>query len=299
MTNAAEKFLLSLKDLFLWTILTTTDNLRPVPRIAHLRHNTQIGFYYFAEHLSSKIAQIEKNPLATISIKPEKGFDSAVSHISIRVSSDRKILEEAWSDDMLKFGYTGKDDERLCVLLVTVHSATFGKDFYEGSPIEPKTYEKIAQDELPPLAAGPFKTKEIEELIQTTFIPKKNTHLITMQVAMHNERIVCASYNKEVGLYAATSVNTNKVKEINTNPNVALLVVDQQKQDQIYVDAYARISTCPDLKKKIWQDNFKQQGFTGPDDANLVVILFTPRRIIHRTMNAAPEVFVASECIEG
>ncbi|KAA6388628.1 MAG: hypothetical protein EZS28_015843, partial [Streblomastix strix] len=66
MTNAAEKFLLSLKDLFLWTILTTTNNLRPVPRIAHLRHNTQIGFYYFAEHLSSKIAQIEKNPLATI-----------------------------------------------------------------------------------------------------------------------------------------------------------------------------------------------------------------------------------------
>ncbi|KAA6392740.1 MAG: hypothetical protein EZS28_011736 [Streblomastix strix] len=104
MANTAEKFLLTYKDHFLWSILITTDKLRQVPRVAHLCFNFEIGFYYSAKSTTSKIAQIEKNPF---------------------VSSERKVLDAAWSDDLLKVGYSGKNDERLRAILVTVHSVKF------------------------------------------------------------------------------------------------------------------------------------------------------------------------------
>ncbi|KAA6365884.1 MAG: hypothetical protein EZS28_038589, partial [Streblomastix strix] len=100
-------------------------------------------------------------------------------------------------------------------------------------------------------------------------------------------------YKEGVRLYGATNVTSKKVKQIHTNANVVLLVEDEEQWDQIVVDTVARINTDPNMKKKIWQNHFKYQGFTDSDDEKLVVLLFTPRRIILHTMNAAPEVLVA------
>ncbi|KAA6381777.1 MAG: hypothetical protein EZS28_022696 [Streblomastix strix] len=100
-------------------------------------------------------------------------------------------------------------------------------------------------------------------------------------------------YKEGIELYGATNVTSKKVKQIHTNANVVLLVEDEEQWDQIVVDTVAPVSECPVLKKKIWQDHFKYQGFTGPEDEKLVVLLFTPRRIILHTMNAAPQMLVA------
>ncbi|KAA6378017.1 MAG: hypothetical protein EZS28_026457 [Streblomastix strix] len=93
MANAAEKFLLTHKDHFLWSVLITSDKLRPVPRVANLCHSEDIGFYYSAKSTTSKIAQIEKNPLATISIYPQKGFANIIAEVTLKISAERKTLD--------------------------------------------------------------------------------------------------------------------------------------------------------------------------------------------------------------
>ncbi|KAA6399220.1 MAG: hypothetical protein EZS28_005255 [Streblomastix strix] len=293
MANAAEKFLLNYQEHFLWSVLTTTNNTRPSPRVGQLRHSSDLGFFYTTKTGTSKIAQIEKNPLATISLYPKKGFDTIVAHVSLRLSAERRDLDAAWSDELLQYGYTGKNDERLRVILITVHQVTFGKDSYEGTPIDPKIEGKISKGESQSIATGPFKTKEIDELLKKTFTPKKLADLITFQGSYHDSRVMEVHYKEGVGLFSSTHLGSKKVNEIQVNENVALLVSDQKAWDQIIVDAVAKICTCPEMKKKVWEDSLKAFGFKGADDEQLTLIIYTPRRTIHHTMVAPPEELVA------
>ncbi|KAA6395318.1 MAG: hypothetical protein EZS28_009151 [Streblomastix strix] len=294
MSNEAEKFLLTLKKNFMWSILTTTDKTRPVPRIVNLRYIPELGFIITTRTYWTIIEQVEKNPIGTISIYPGKGYDTAVAHVTLRVTKDRKILDASWDDYMLNIGYKSKNDDFYRVALITIHSVTFGKDTYSGIPIDGSIYDHIAQDELAPLPSGPFKTKEISELLKKTFTPMKNGNLITMNGLEHDVRIMEVRYKEDIGLYTTTQLESRKVKQISANQNAALHVDYKGKYGQLVVDAVAKISSNPEIKKKIWNDGMKQYGYSGPDDEKLVVILFTPRRVIlHQSGSHIPEVLVA------
>lgn len=78
----------------------------------------------------------------------------------MRITDDQKIIDAAWSDDLLKVGYTGKDDKRLCVIQVTVNSVRNGFNIIEGTAPDQNTIKKIDKSETIP-ATGPFRTKEI------------------------------------------------------------------------------------------------------------------------------------------
>ncbi|KAA6361036.1 MAG: hypothetical protein EZS28_043438 [Streblomastix strix] len=69
----AEKFLLTLKEHFMWSILTTTDKLHPAPRVVNLHHIPEFGFLITTRSYYSKMEQIAKNPIGTISIYPSTG----------------------------------------------------------------------------------------------------------------------------------------------------------------------------------------------------------------------------------
>jgi general stress protein 26 len=139
----AEKFLLTLKDNFMWCILTTTDKLHPAPRVVNLHHIPEFGFLITTKTYYSKMEQIAKNPIGTISIYPGKGMDTAVAHVSLSVTKDQKVLDGAWDDYMLKLGYSGKTDEIYRVILIKVHSVRFGQDIYSGIPIDGSLYDHI------------------------------------------------------------------------------------------------------------------------------------------------------------
>ncbi|KAA6397689.1 MAG: hypothetical protein EZS28_006784 [Streblomastix strix] len=296
MPNEAEKFLLTLKDHFLWSILTTSDCLRPTPRACGLKYKPEIGFFITTVSISKKVSQIEKNPIGTISIYPDKGQISAVAHCILQVTKEQKVLDAAWSDELLQFGYTGKTDERFRVILITVNSVTFGNDKYAGVPFDYKIYEKITKEDLPPLPTGPFKTKEVEEFVKSTFKPLKNAHMITFDGFVHDSRVMEIHYkdDENVGLYAITGFKSKKVQQIIANPNVSLLIENKETWEQKIFDTAAKICECPEIKKKIWDDEFKQYGFTGPEDEKLAVILFSTRRVIHHNLGShISEVLVA------
>lgn len=120
-------------------------------------------------------------------------------------------------------------------------------------------------------------------MIKWTFASNKNVHLITKVGLEHDSRIITAIYKEGIGLYVGTNAKSKKIKQIISNANVILLTEDKEKWIQVVVDAAAKVSTNPELKKKIWYDGFKKYGFSGPEDDNLALILFTPRRVFHHT----------------
>ncbi|KAA6378511.1 MAG: hypothetical protein EZS28_025962, partial [Streblomastix strix] len=298
MTTEAENFLLTLQNHFLWSILTTTDGLRPVPRICQLNHDPEFGFFYTTKSIYSKTPQIEKNPMATISIYPEKGSETVIAQVTIKITSDPKILEAGWNDGMYRYGYQKTNDPYYRVLLITVHSVTYGKDTYAGVPIDPSIYDKIAKEDLQPLPTGPFNAKEVDDIIKATFTTKKNTHLITKTGLQHDVRVVNVQYIEGVGLYSVTQIDSNKIKQIISNGNVALLTEDKEKWIQVVVDSFAKVSTSLELKKKVWNDQLKKFGFTGPEDEKISVILFTPRRVFHHTQETDCPVVYTTEPIQ-
>ncbi|KAA6396161.1 MAG: hypothetical protein EZS28_008318 [Streblomastix strix] len=123
MATEAEKFLLTLKDQFPCIILTTSNGLRPATRYVQLRHSTQFYFFITTMSNSSKVAQIEKNAFATLSIYPDKGYSMQISgpstvlkcqivyaldlteFLAENQNSLDDALEQIWLENKNKFEY--------------------------------------------------------------------------------------------------------------------------------------------------------------------------------------------------
>ncbi|KAA6399619.1 MAG: hypothetical protein EZS28_004859, partial [Streblomastix strix] len=180
MTNEAEKLLLTHKEQFLWAILTSCDGMKPIPRVVHLCHNNELGFFISTRNSSAKVSQIEKNPFVAVSVYPGQGYESAVAHCTAQITAEQRVLDSAWSDDLKQVGYSGKTDPQLRVILFTLHSVTFGDKTYSGAPIDKAIYKKIAPQDVPALAIGPFQTKQVNELLKELFKTKMNAHLATL-----------------------------------------------------------------------------------------------------------------------
>ncbi|GKV69458.1 general stress protein 26 [Sporosarcina sp. NCCP-2716] len=90
-------------------------------------------------------------------------------------------------------------------------------------------------------------------------------------------------------LYTATSKKTEKVDELESNPNTHILL---GYSDEGYGDAYLEIAgtvTISDdksLREKVWNDHMKP-WFDGPEDPDLVILKVSPESI--RLMNKKGE----------
>lgn len=96
-------------------------------------------------------------------------------------------------------------------------------------------------------------------------------------------------FNEDFTLYTATSKKTDKVDELEQNPNTHILI---GYEGEGFGDAYLEIMgtvTISDeerLKEKVWNEHMKPY-FTGPEDPELVILKITPESM--RLMNKKGE----------
>jgi hypothetical protein len=146
MTTEADKFWLGFKDKFFWTIISSVSGLAISPRACFLQYKPEVGFYIFCKNFTRKYAELKANPYVTLSLGEitDYSIPVALATAEIYTAKDREWIEKAWFvffityiyiynrfDDMLKFGYTSKEDERAILIVFTIHKAVLGIKFQE------------------------------------------------------------------------------------------------------------------------------------------------------------------------
>ncbi|MBI5873930.1 MAG: pyridoxamine 5'-phosphate oxidase family protein [Candidatus Omnitrophica bacterium] len=80
-------------------------------------------------------------------------------------------------------------------------------------------------------------------------------------------------------LLAATFPSTKKVGQIAKNPKVEICFVDR-KLSHCRIEGKAEVSQDLGLKEELWNKQMMlRQFFSGPNDANFVLIVITPVKI--------------------
>jgi len=96
-------------------------------------------------------------------------------------------------------------------------------------------------------------------------------------------------HHEDLILYTATDKETHKAEDLQTNPNVHILIGYDGKgfeDPYVEIEATANISDSEDLKRKLWNDYMKH-WFNGPEDPNYVVLEIQPKQF--RLMNVEEE----------
>lgn len=80
-------------------------------------------------------------------------------------------------------------------------------------------------------------------------------------------------------LLMATSPETKKIGQIQKNPKVEICFVDR-KLSHCRIEGKAVVSTDAALKEELWNKQMMlRQFFSGPGDANFVLIVLAPTKI--------------------
>jgi general stress protein 26 len=77
-------------------------------------------------------------------------------------------------------------------------------------------------------------------------------------------------FHENLTLFTPTKLDTEKIAEIEKNPNVSVLIGYEEKgQSDAYVEIMgtSTINDSQDLKRKYWDESFNQ-WFQGPEDPN-------------------------------
>ncbi|WP_182200630.1 pyridoxamine 5'-phosphate oxidase family protein [Paraliobacillus salinarum] len=88
-------------------------------------------------------------------------------------------------------------------------------------------------------------------------------------------------FHDELILYTATNKKTHKVKDIESNPHVHILIgytFDGRRDEYLEIEGEASIHQETVMKEKLWNDHLKP-WFKGPDDPNYTVLKITPTEI--------------------
>lgn len=96
-------------------------------------------------------------------------------------------------------------------------------------------------------------------------------------------------FNDEFTLYTATSNKTQKVDELEANPNAHILLgYDGEGIGDAFLEIEGEMGVHEDssMIEKVWNDHLKG-WFTGPDDPDLVILAIKPNRV--RLMNKKGE----------
>ncbi|MED4599503.1 pyridoxamine 5'-phosphate oxidase family protein [Paenibacillus validus] len=101
-----------------------------------------------------------------------------------------------------------------------------------------------------------------------------------------------ALFHEGLTLYLATNSKTDKVDELQNNPNVHVLVGYDGKRSSDILQIQARAEICKDnaLRERLWNESFKA-WFQGPHDPDYVILEIKPERIEYNSANAEPRVW--------
>lgn len=84
-------------------------------------------------------------------------------------------------------------------------------------------------------------------------------------------------------LYAATHKDTHKLDDMNSNPNVHILLgleAGSFTSHYCEIEATSSVEESPDLRKRFWDDSLAE-WMSGSDDPNYVLLAFKPERILY------------------
>ena len=100
-------------------------------------------------------------------------------------------------------------------------------------------------------------------------------------------------FHEDLTLYTATNKETHKADDIESNPNVhVLLGLEGSGWNNEYaeVEGTASFEESAELKKKFWQEDLKE-WISGPDDPNYVLLKIQPSSIrYYQKAGSEPEV---------
>lgn len=276
----AEKYLLSLGKRVLASVMTTADGTHLCPRIVMLQHNEKLGFFIYTKTIYRKISLVERNPNVTLSITAEGNeYFNVVAHCTARVSDKKEELDLVYNDSIKAFGYTGREDPRLRLIIFTIHSVTHGDKVYQGVKPDPNVYNIKKDFEVKELSKGPFQDKEAMKAVEEKLKVNPNVHLITWNNMYHEDRMMETHIVEGFGLCQATGSKSPKIKQIEDNPNVSLLLFDDKTNTQAVVDAICEIKRDQESKNKVWNEGLSKVGYTKTGDM-WVVLLFHIRNVV-------------------
>ncbi len=92
-------------------------------------------------------------------------------------------------------------------------------------------------------------------------------------------------FSEEFTLYTATSIQTQKVDELEVNPYTHILIGYDGKgfgDDYLEIEGTVTISDDESFKEKVWNKHM-EPWFSGPEDPNLIILKVSPDSI--RLMN--------------
>ncbi|KAA6321971.1 MAG: hypothetical protein EZS28_054488, partial [Streblomastix strix] len=222
--------------------------LRPIPHAIQIFHNTRHGFYILTKDGSQIIKHIERNPFVTLSLNQNEG-KLAIAQCTAHISSDKAFISEVWSNDQIQFGNSGSNDPELRAILISIHSVINEGKTLDGVSLDESLYSQI-QAETDEVNSGPFQTEQAIEILSQLFSIGQPVHLITFSGLGHNDRIITIRYKQGIGLFAVSSFSTNKVKEIQTDSNIALFYENKADNIQIIINAKAHPNKSPEVKKQ-------------------------------------------------
>ncbi|MGG0411254.1 pyridoxamine 5'-phosphate oxidase family protein [Peribacillus simplex] len=97
-------------------------------------------------------------------------------------------------------------------------------------------------------------------------------------------------FNDELTLYTPTSGKTEKIDEIEKNPNVHILIgYDNEGLGDSYLEisGTSKINDSQELKDKLWNESF-EDWFEGPNDPNYIILQIKPESIRLMNNNGEP-----------
>ncbi|MBT2614406.1 MULTISPECIES: pyridoxamine 5'-phosphate oxidase family protein [unclassified Bacillus (in: firmicutes)] len=97
-------------------------------------------------------------------------------------------------------------------------------------------------------------------------------------------------FNDELTLYTPTSGKTEKIDEIEKNPNVHILIgYDNEGLGDSYLEisGTTKINDSQELKDKLWNESF-EKWFEGPKDPNYLILQIKPESIRLMNNNGEP-----------
>ncbi|MCD1162308.1 pyridoxamine 5'-phosphate oxidase family protein [Peribacillus frigoritolerans] len=97
-------------------------------------------------------------------------------------------------------------------------------------------------------------------------------------------------FNDDLTLYTPTSGKTEKIDEIEKNPNVHILIgYDNEGLGDSYLEisGTSKINDSQELKDKLWNESF-EQWFEGPKDPNYLILQIKPESIRLMNNNGEP-----------
>ncbi|MFJ7992393.1 pyridoxamine 5'-phosphate oxidase family protein [Peribacillus frigoritolerans] len=97
-------------------------------------------------------------------------------------------------------------------------------------------------------------------------------------------------FNDDLTLYTPTSGKTEKIDEIEKNPNVHILIgYDNEGLGDSYLEisGTSKINDSQELKDKLWNESF-EKWFEGPKDPNYLILQIKPESIRLMNNNGEP-----------